>query len=410
MEAETPPATAQPEREAGQPEADRKKKKKKKKKKKRKREEEEGECPRSPGEMAQSHLEPPAPPHPSQEEDWCLGEPWTISPAPARAQTQLEQTQTQPEQTQTQTQTPNAGQQAADAVRKKKRKRKDRQEEETVSYPAPEGSGMEGGDTGTELKKKKKKKRRLKEHLERCGEKGQRASDREHTDAGAVLPPQGGAVEAGKAPVSSSAAVFVWDSRVRDGYRRLQADPAAEEGGGRAPRPAATGWDGARTGGVVEELLRNSADTAYGTQVLSWDGDVSAISRDAAEDARLSKMDTVIDEWDEDFDSGKVKKVKKREEGLPGIPLLTKRTSWHVGCFKTRVVLCGSPLEGEGPCRRLALLSAQSDQNVAGGRSCGPDHGAVTSPRGPRPPLRFSAGGGNERNRTSPTHGRLDPG
>ncbi|XP_064171213.1 ubiquitin carboxyl-terminal hydrolase 36 isoform X2 [Anguilla rostrata] len=315
MEAETPPPTAQPKREAGQPEADRKKKKKKKKKKKRKREdeEEEGECPRSPGEMAQSHLEPPAPPHPSQEEDWCLGEPWTISPAPARVQTQtqLEQTQTQPEQTQTQTQTPKAGQQAADAVRKKKRKRKDRQEEETVSYPAPEGSGMEGGDTGTELKKKKKKKRRLKEHLERCGEKGQRASDREHTDAGAVLPPQGGAVEAGKAPVSSSAAVFVWDSRVRDGYRRPQADPAAEEGGGRAPRPAATGWDGARTGGVVEELLRNSADTAYGTQVLSWDGDVSAISRDAADDARLSKMDTVIDEWDEDFDSGKVKKVKK---------------------------------------------------------------------------------------------------
>lgn len=40
--------------------------------------------------------------------------------------------------------------------------------------------------------------------------------------------------------------------------------------------------------------------------VLSWNGEVSAISRDAIEDARLAKSDTVIDEWDEDFDSGKV--------------------------------------------------------------------------------------------------------
>lgn len=42
--------------------------------------------------------------------------------------------------------------------------------------------------------------------------------------------------------------------------------------------------------------------------VLSWDGDVSAISRDAIEDVHLAKRDTVIDEWDEDFDRGKVSK------------------------------------------------------------------------------------------------------
>lgn len=41
--------------------------------------------------------------------------------------------------------------------------------------------------------------------------------------------------------------------------------------------------------------------------VLSWDGEVSAISRDAAEDARHARCDTVIDEWDEDFDRGKVR-------------------------------------------------------------------------------------------------------
>ena len=40
--------------------------------------------------------------------------------------------------------------------------------------------------------------------------------------------------------------------------------------------------------------------------VLSWEGEASATSRDAIEDARNAKYDTVIDEWDEDFDSGKV--------------------------------------------------------------------------------------------------------
>lgn len=43
--------------------------------------------------------------------------------------------------------------------------------------------------------------------------------------------------------------------------------------------------------------------------VLSWDGDVSAISQDAIEDVRQAKFDTVIDEWDEDFDRGKVSKT-----------------------------------------------------------------------------------------------------
>lgn len=41
--------------------------------------------------------------------------------------------------------------------------------------------------------------------------------------------------------------------------------------------------------------------------VLSWDGELSAVSRDAVEDARNAKYDTVIDEWDEDFDRGKVR-------------------------------------------------------------------------------------------------------
>lgn len=40
--------------------------------------------------------------------------------------------------------------------------------------------------------------------------------------------------------------------------------------------------------------------------VLSWEGEVSTISRDAFEDTRHARFDTVIDEWDEEFDRGKV--------------------------------------------------------------------------------------------------------
>uniref|UniRef100_A0A665VM44 ubiquitinyl hydrolase 1 n=1 Tax=Echeneis naucrates TaxID=173247 RepID=A0A665VM44_ECHNA len=101
-------------------------------------------------------------------------------------------------------------------------------------------------------------------------------------------------------------------------------------------RAAPVTWDGKKTSGVVEELLRNAADKAYGANVLTWDGEVSAISRDAIEDVRFSKNDTVIDEWDEDFDRGKVKKMKnyKREKWRSGSSIFQKiqdrKNKWSV--------------------------------------------------------------------------------
>ncbi|KAJ6658477.1 hypothetical protein lerEdw1_020032 [Lerista edwardsae] len=62
---------------------------------------------------------------------------------------------------------------------------------------------------------------------------------------------------------------------------------------------------------VVQELLKDSMDKAYGKQVLTWDGEVSAVSQDAMRDALWSQSQRVIDDWDEEFDSGKVKKSKK---------------------------------------------------------------------------------------------------
>ncbi|NXL59550.1 UBP36 hydrolase, partial [Chordeiles acutipennis] len=65
---------------------------------------------------------------------------------------------------------------------------------------------------------------------------------------------------------------------------------------------------------MVEELLRNSLDKAYGKEVLTWAGKISAVSQDAVQDAARARNETIIDEWDEEFDRGKVKKVKKMKQ------------------------------------------------------------------------------------------------
>ncbi|XP_054833141.1 ubiquitin carboxyl-terminal hydrolase 36 [Eublepharis macularius] len=62
---------------------------------------------------------------------------------------------------------------------------------------------------------------------------------------------------------------------------------------------------------VVQELLKDSLDKAYGKEVLTWEGEVSAVSQDAVRDTVWFQSQTVLDEWDEEFDSGKVKKSKK---------------------------------------------------------------------------------------------------
>ncbi|XP_053766904.1 ubiquitin carboxyl-terminal hydrolase 36 isoform X2 [Desmodus rotundus] len=68
---------------------------------------------------------------------------------------------------------------------------------------------------------------------------------------------------------------------------------------------------GERGGDVLQELLGCSSDQAYGKKVLTWDGAVSAVSLDAIRDSRLARASTVTDSWDEEFDRGKEKKIKK---------------------------------------------------------------------------------------------------
>uniref|UniRef100_A0A4W3K4X3 Ubiquitin carboxyl-terminal hydrolase n=1 Tax=Callorhinchus milii TaxID=7868 RepID=A0A4W3K4X3_CALMI len=110
-----------------------------------------------------------------------------------------------------------------------------------------------------------------------------------------------------------SVPVIKWDSQVRDGYRRPANLPEEDEAGSKPDlEPVATlAWDGKKESSVVQELLKHSNDTAYGTQVLTWNGDVSAVRQNAIDDAEQAKSNCVIDDWDEYFDLGKVKKMKK---------------------------------------------------------------------------------------------------
>ena len=62
------------------------------------------------------------------------------------------------------------------------------------------------------------------------------------------------------------ASVVVWDSQVKEGYRRSQGPADEHEGSKDTPRPAPLAWDGNKSSSVVEELLKNSADKAYGAQ------------------------------------------------------------------------------------------------------------------------------------------------
>ncbi|XP_068066065.1 ubiquitin carboxyl-terminal hydrolase 36 [Anomalospiza imberbis] len=101
--------------------------------------------------------------------------------------------------------------------------------------------------------------------------------------------------------------------------------------------PVASSWAGtapeSQESSVVGKLLQNSLDRAYGKQVLTWQGEISAVSQDAIRDTALAQSKTVIDEWDQEFDKGKVKKMKKmkqerRRDSNPFQKLQNKRNFW----------------------------------------------------------------------------------
>ncbi|XP_065708585.1 ubiquitin carboxyl-terminal hydrolase 36 isoform X3 [Patagioenas fasciata] len=197
---------------------------------------------------------------------------------------------------------------------------------DTESRPRPQGS-----DAGVCLdvgpishhKKKKKRRRRMKAVEERCS--GTLSSGR-RAEPEPGSPEERWSVEAGAgerhhrkrkrreslgSPASKQPATNTHigaPAAAGAGFEHRPAAPSPEPGRGASTAPGNQGEPS-----VVEELLRNSLDKAYGKQVLTWGGESSAVSQDAVRDAAWARSETVLDEWDQEFDRGKVKKIRKRK-------------------------------------------------------------------------------------------------
>ncbi|XP_017280884.1 ubiquitin carboxyl-terminal hydrolase 36 isoform X2 [Kryptolebias marmoratus] len=327
MEADTETFTSPPPLAQSSPVESAGDKKCKKKKKKRKHQSDDGEQLKE-RECVQSHLDASG-----QEEDWCHGGVWSVT-SHSDAESSKQKAQVSAAATPHES---NQSEQEEGSVKKKKKKKKKKmieQEEalqeinsecptsERNSEPRSTDTCNDTSQMKHKLAMKKKKKKKLKEEMELLSDNGLA----EEPPSSRTTP------EDGRIGKQSTAPVVVWDSQVKDGYKRSQA--GAADGGVMVEASAA--WDGKKSNDVVGELLKNSTDKAYGANVLSWDGEVSAISKDAIEDVRSAMCDTVIDEWDEDFDRGKVKKVKnyKREKWRTGSNFFQKiqdrRNKWSV--------------------------------------------------------------------------------
>ncbi|XP_075374929.1 ubiquitin carboxyl-terminal hydrolase 36 [Mycteria americana] len=206
-------------------------------------------------------------------------------------------------------------------VKKKKKKRRMEETEEHCS-----GTLSSGSSRRAETEPWRTKQRRSAEAG--AGESEHRKRKRRESLSSPAVerPAANGIGAADGAPVAACA----WDSQAGDGYRRCPAALSPQPGHGAGAAPGSR-----EESSVVEELLRNSLDKAYGKQVLTWEGEISAVSQDAIRDAAWARSETVIDEWDEEFDRGKVKKIKKlkrerRRHFNPFQQLQSKRNFWSV--------------------------------------------------------------------------------
>uniref|UniRef100_A0A3Q2P671 ubiquitinyl hydrolase 1 n=1 Tax=Fundulus heteroclitus TaxID=8078 RepID=A0A3Q2P671_FUNHE len=277
--------------------------KSKKKKKKKRKHEGEGAEQSEARECVHSHLDTS-----NQEEDWCQSGLWSLT-SPSEQKVRLSPTgSTQSESNQKEQQT--------DPVKKKKKKKKMRHEQEEATHftserdPEMKSAGFPNdAEDLIKMNNKltiKKKKKKLKVELR---------EERKCSEDESGEEPASKKISTEDRKGGKESTVVLWDSQVRDGYKRSRAPAADGSAPAKTPsRVAPASWDGKKSSAVVEELLKNSTDKAYGANVLSWDGEVSAVSKDAIEDVRSAMCDTVIDEWDEDFDQGKVWKDLIRAE------------------------------------------------------------------------------------------------
>ncbi|OWF47819.1 ubiquitin carboxyl-terminal hydrolase 36-like [Mizuhopecten yessoensis] len=107
-----------------------------------------------------------------------------------------------------------------------------------------------------------------------------------------------------KVPVQS------WDHHIKDGYKRPNNGPSGDAKSGQY-------WDGTKKARVADELEKSS-NHVYGSSVVSWNGGKSSLDLEA--DRERERKRAWSDAYDEEFDRGKVKKVKKNYADFNFLP------------------------------------------------------------------------------------------
>ncbi|XP_070793775.1 ubiquitin carboxyl-terminal hydrolase 36 [Pituophis catenifer annectens] len=198
------------------------------------------------------------------------------------------------------------------SIQKKKKKKKKRlqQREEDSSLLSPVNCCSPPPEVSScRTKKKKKKKKQL---LSPSSDKSTSSGESEHhkdkqrnilhCHVAEVCSPQEELNENGLSEARGSPPALAWGNQLRhrDKFSLNVLSPKKE-----ITQHECGPVD------VVQELLKDSLDKAYGKQVLTWNGEASAISQDAMHDAIWSQKQSILDDWDEEFDGGKMKKIKK---------------------------------------------------------------------------------------------------
>jgi len=65
---------------------------------------------------------------------------------------------------------------------------------------------------------------------------------------------------------------------------------------------------------TVRQLCDGSSSRGFGAGVFSWDGTESLVNKEVQKDQYYEREEGRLHEYDEDFDRGKVKKVKYKDE------------------------------------------------------------------------------------------------
>lgn len=91
-----------------------------------------------------------------------------------------------------------------------------------------------------------------------------------------------------------------WDTHIHDGYKRPM----------KVNDNCKVTWDGSKNSRIADELEKSS-HRAYGGQMMSWDGGKSVLTQDLELYERNRNKRYSNQDYNDDFDRGKAKKIKK---------------------------------------------------------------------------------------------------